>query len=251
MSTNKRSREDLTAMDSDDEQPLLSLDELFGRMKKMFEKTNTRIESCKSDLQSEFTALREDMHQFKAECSSNVNKLSAELSYTQDNVSLNYERILICNKSNDLLLSGVPYQSSENLPDYVRSVSLALGYSDQDRPQIYMKRLARLPIAAGSTPPVLLQFSFRAVRDEFYRRYLSSRNLSLTHLGFNVNKRVYLNENLTDLARTIKGGAIKLKKEGKLHSVFTKDGFVFVKDRPEDEARPVHSLEQLVNKPFP
>ncbi|EDS32913.1 papilin [Culex quinquefasciatus] len=97
----------------------------------------------------------------------------------------------------------------------------------------------------------LLQFTFRAARDEFYRRYLSSRNLSLSHLGFSVNKRIYLNENLTELARSIKGSALKMKKDGKLHSVFTKDGFVQVKDRAEDEARPVHSVEQLANKPFP
>ncbi|XP_039429409.1 uncharacterized protein LOC128093290 [Culex pipiens pallens] len=246
----KRSREDLTTSDPEEE-PVQSLDELFSRMKTMFEKTNARIENCKSDLQSEFAVLREDMQQFKTECSNNVNKLSADLSKTRDNVSLNYERILVCGKLNDLLLSGVPYQSSENISNYVRSVSLALGYSDQDRPLIYTKRLARLPIADGTAPPLLLQFTFRAARDEFYRRYLSSRNLSLSHLGFSVNKRIYLNENLTELARSIKGSALKMKKDGKLHSVFTKDGFVQVKDRAEDEARPVHSVEQLANKPFP
>lgn len=242
----KRSREDLTKSDSEDE-PVQSLDQLFSRMKSMFEETNERIECCKTDLQSEFAVLRDDMQQFKDECTNNVNKLSAELSKTQDNVSLNYERILICGKLNDLLLSGVPYQSSENISNYVRSVSLALGYSDQDRPLIYTKRLARLPIADGAAPPLLLQFTFRAARDEFYRRYLSSRNLSLSHLGFTINKRIYLNENLTELARAIKGSALKLKKDGKLHSVFTKDGFVQVKTRAEDEARPVLSMEQLTN----
>ncbi|EDS36084.1 conserved hypothetical protein [Culex quinquefasciatus] len=164
----KRSREDLTTSDPEEE-PVQSLDELFSRMKTMFEKTNARIENCKSDLQSEFAVLREDMQQFKTECSNNVNKLSADLSKTRDNVSLNYERILVCGKLNDLLLSG----------------------------------------------------------------------------------RIYLNENLTELARSIKGSALKMKKDGKLHSVFTKDGFVQVKDRAEDEARPVHSVEQLANKPFP
>lgn len=247
----KRSREDLTKSDPEDDAPVESLDELFSRMKTMFEKTNMKIESCKTDLQSEFAVLREDMQQYKAECTNNVNKLSADLAITRDNVSLNYERIQISGKLNDLLLSGVPYQPSENIPDYVRSVSLALGYSDQDRPMIYTKRLARLPIANGSAPPLLLQFTFRAARDDFYRRYLSTRNLSLLHLGFTVNKRIYLNENLTELARTIKGSALKMKKDGKLHSVFTKDGFVQVKDRAEDEARPVHSVEQLANKPFP
>lgn len=93
----------------------------------------------------------------------------------------------------------------------------SLGYGEQDQPLISVKRLARIPIAPGSTPPIALKFAFKFARDEFYSRYLRSRKLTLEHLGFNVNKRVYLNENLTELARKVKTHAVKLKKAGKQH----------------------------------
>lgn len=147
--------------------------------------------------------------------------------------------------TNDLLLSGVPYKPNEDLSIYINKVSTALGYVEHVMPLIHTKRLARLPIEAGASPPIVLQFAFKNVRDDFYQRYLSSRSLSLNHLGFNVNKRIYVNENLTILARQVKAHAIKLKKSGKLHSVFTKDGFVFIKRKPEDQAQLVLSVDSL------
>lgn len=237
----KRSRDDLDETDD----RIQSFDELLTRMKQMFDDTNTRIDTCKSDLQAEFTTLRENVQSFKDRCSVEINNLSDALALTQNNVNLNHERHLKNSKSNDLLLSGVPYHQPEDLLGFVKSASAALGYGERELPLIYTKRLARPPIAPGSTPPILLQFAFRAARDDFYFRYLSSHNLSLTHLGFNVNKRVYLNENLTDQARSIKGAALKLKKSGKLHSVYTKDGFIFVKPAEGGEAKLVNSLEQL------
>ena len=92
------------------------------------------------------------------------------------------------------------------------------------------KRLARFPIQANTTPPIMIQFAFKCVRDDFYRRYLSSRNLSLIQLGFNVNQRVYINENLTEQGRRIKN----------LCAVFTKDGCVYVKTAVETEPVPVN-----------
>lgn len=238
----KRSRDELDKTDDE----VQTFDELLTRMKQMFDETNSRIDSCKSDLQSEFATLREDVQTFKDRCTVEINNLSDALVKTQNNVNLNHERHLKSSKSYDLLLSGVPYQQHEDLLGFVKRASAALGYDERELPLIYSKRLARPPIVAGSTPPILLQFAFRAARDDFYFRYLSSHNLSLIHLGFNVNKRVYLNENLTEQARAIKSAALKLKKSGKIHSVYTKDGFIYVKAAEGGEARAVNSLEQLV-----
>lgn len=237
----KRSREDLDASNEHIE----SLDDLYSKMQLMFNETNTKIETSKRDLRNEISTLREDVQQLKLDCSSEIKQLSVSVSHIQSNVQLNKERVLAVSKMNDLLLSGVPYIPTENPNDYVRKAALVLGYGDQEVPLVYCKRLCKLPISAGATPPILLQFAFKSLRDEFYRRYLSTRNLTLTHLGLNVNKRIYLNENLTDLSRKIKAEALKLKKSGKLHSVFTRDGFVYVKRTAEEEVQMIFSLDQL------
>lgn len=238
----KRSRDDL---DRTDEDQIESLNDLFSRMQSMFDNTNKRIDSCKADLQAEITTLRNDVHQFKVECTSNINELSTSITKMRTYVHQNSERIRAAEKSNDLILAGVPYVSNEDVSILIRKVSIALGYTEQDLPLLYSQRLAKVPIANGATPPIVLQFAFKLARDNFYRRYLSVRNLSLIHIGFNVDKRIYINENMTDEARRIKGKAISLRRSGKLHAVFTKDGCVFIKPTPDDEAVMVRSLDEL------
>lgn len=174
-----------------------------------------------------------------------MKRLSDAIVDVRSDIALDRERIMYTEKSNDLLLSGVPFASSEDLDGITGMIAAALGYAEGNIPLVTAKRLARIPIKPGSTPPIALQFAFKFVRDEFYVRYLKTRNLSLQHIGFNVNKRIYLNENLTELGRKIKSQAINLKKAGKLHSVYTRDGAVFVKVDAKAEPQIIHFMDQL------
>lgn len=244
----KRSRDDLDKADDHVD----SLDELLNRMRQMFDDTNTKIEvnieNCKRELQTEIGILREDMQQMNTDFSSEVRRLTDSVISIRNDVQINKERILVVERRNDLLLSGVPFQPSENLMDYFLKIANALGYAEGNAPQVYAKRLAKPPIAVGATPLIVLQFGFKLARDDFYNRYLSSRNLSLTHLGFDVNKRIFLNENLTEEARKIKSLAVKLKKAGKLFSVFTRDGAIHVKSSADAAVQRINSVDQLVEK---
>lgn len=239
----KRSRDDVA------DGHVKSLDELLLRMQNMFDNTNTKIEtavdSCKRDLQAEINTLRADVRKIQSECSSEIRRLSDSVMEIGVDVRTNKQRILVGEKRNDLLLSGVPYLAAEDLMGYVTSISSYLGYGADCIPHIYPKRLARTPIPAGATPPIVLQFSFKLARDEFYNRYLSSRDLSLSHLGFDVNKRIFINENLTEEARKIKALAIKLKKAGKLMSVYTRNGTVFIKACADAAVQPIYAEDQL------
>lgn len=227
-----------------------SLDDLLLRMKRMFDNTNTRmeasVESCKRELHAEINTLRTDVHKIKTECSSEIRRLSDSVMKIGIDVRTNKQRILAGERRNDLLLSGVPYHATEDLRSFVARISSALGYDDGGVPLIYAKRLARIPIAVGATPPIALQFAFKLARDDFYNRYLSSRNLSLTHLGFDVNKRIFVNENLTEEARKIKALAVKMKKTGKIASVYTRNGTVYIKVSADAAAKPVFAEDQLV-----
>lgn len=238
----KRSRDDLDKSEGDE---IENLNDLFVRMQNMFQTTNAKIDVCKTDLQTEISTLREDVHQFKEECTSNINKLSDSLTEMRTSVHQNKERISAVEKSNDLILSGVPYVANEDVGQIVQRIAIALGFSEQNTPLMFSKRLAKIPIANGATPPIVIQFAFKLARDDFYRRYFTVRNLSLIHIGFNVDKRIFLNENLTDQTRRIKGKAINLKRTGKLYAVFTKDGCVFIKPTPEDAAILIRSLDEL------
>lgn len=241
----KRSREDLDHMEDSVE----SFDDLLIRMKQLIADGNAKIEekidSNNAALVNEISSLREEVHQLKADCYLDFGKLSEMQVKTDTAVRKNKDAVNRLAKSNDLILSGIPYNPTESTNVIVETISAALGYCEPNYPLVFSKRLARAPIAVGSTPPVLLQFAFKACRDDFFFRYLSKKNLNLGLLGFGVDKRVYLNENLTESARSIKGVALKLKSGGRIQNVFSKDGTIFVKPLGDDAAVPVFDVEDL------
>uniref|UniRef100_A0A182N7K7 Uncharacterized protein n=1 Tax=Anopheles dirus TaxID=7168 RepID=A0A182N7K7_9DIPT len=92
---------------------------------------------------------------------------------------------------------------------------------------------------------VHVQFVFRNARNEFYRRYQeggrAGTGLSLPDLGYDGEAygglRVFVSENLTRGNVSLKAEAMRLKRDGKIKSVFTVNGQIYVKrtidHRPE------------------
>lgn len=176
---------------------LVSIDDLFDRMKLMIEDGNVKIEQkidgFNSTLVNEISTLRTDVKALKADCVQQFRDLKESFTNTQRDVRINQETIKRQEKSHDLLLTGVPYSTTESTNGFLHQIALALGYSEATVPLAYTKRLARIPIVPGTTPPILMQFAFKASRDEFFHRYLSTRSLSLVSLGFNVDRRIFVN----------------------------------------------------------
>ncbi|XP_055534125.1 uncharacterized protein LOC129723748 [Wyeomyia smithii] len=219
----KRSRDDLDRTDD--------FEELLGRMQMMIDEGNKRIERKIDDgnrsLMQEIGTLRCEMEKLRDDTSRDIIQLTEKFTKTELDVGTNRDAIARLENSADLLLTGVPYNPSENTSVFLFKVASALGYSDSDVPVVFSKRLARVPIAVGSSPPILFQ------------------NLNLSQLGFDVTKRVYLNENLCESARQLKGHALKLKKEGRIQKVFTKHGVVFVKTNADSPAEAIRNQDQL------
>lgn len=235
-------------MDKTEEQDE-TFDNLLVRIKQMIDDGNTKIEqkieSSNKAVVCEIATLREEVHQLKADYARDLNRLNESHAKTELDVLKNKDAVNRLPKSNDLILTGVPYSPMENTGALIQKVAAALEYSDTNAPVVYTKRLARTPIVAGATPPILIQFAFRASRDEFFHRYFARKNLNLTQLGYDVDRRIYINENLTESARYIKGTALKLKRSGKIHHVFSKDGIIFVKPTEDVPALPIYYVDQL------
>lgn len=92
---------------------------------------------------------------------------------------------------------------------------------------------------------ILIQFAITVQRNEFYSRYLNSRSLSLSGIGFSVDKRIYINENLGPIVRNLRSKALQLKKAGKLRAVFTRSGVLFVRRIGEDKEIAVSAENDL------
>lgn len=224
-----------------------SLDDLLSRMQSMFDdminRTNAIIEACNLSLRGEISTVREDIQCVQNENRAEIEGLAECVAEIKADVCHVAERAAASEKSNDLLLFGVPFHPSENLPRYMRLICAQLGLADF--PHVYLKRLGRFPIKPGVTSPIVIQFAFKHERYDFFRRYIATRCLSLRHLGFKKDDRIYLNENLTELGRKIKRAALRLRACGKLHGVFTTDGIVYTKATADAKAVAILSLERL------
>lgn len=223
--------------------------DLLQKIKEMFEASNSKIEAkidaSVSMLEQRITSVEKQFSIFRSDCAANLNKLSTAITEVRNGVTAVSHRMDRLEKANDLLISGIPYAVNENLQNMFRNLASCLGYTDPDLPLVDLKRLMRLPITPGSSPPIACQFVFKNVRDEVYKRYLKSRNLTLRIVGFESDQRIYFNESLTPHARSIRTEAIKLKKNGTLLKVFTRNGIVYVQHKDRSEAEPINSVDQL------
>lgn len=223
--------------------------DLLSKIQRMFEDSNAKIEgkidSSISRVEHRISDVEKQLSTFQSECTGNINKLFSAVTEVRVGLSSTSQRLDRIEKRNDLLISGVPYVGNENLQQLFRNLATSLKFNASDTPLVDLKRLMRPPIAIGSTPLIVCQFAFKNARDEFYSRYLKTRSLSLRNVGFDSDARVYLNENLTPQARTIRSEAIKMKKKGMLLKVFTRNGVVYVQRGLETGAEPINEANQL------
>lgn len=239
-------------MDSIDGQlkPGSHLSTLDGLLKKVLHlceiecsTVRSKFQDSVSDIRNQISIVQNEIASLQTVYLQNVKKIAASVSAIEKDLEKSRkERI---NRSNDLIVSGIPYVPNENLNDMVQNIAQHLGYENNNLPIVYATRLPKRTRKYRETTPVLIQFVTNLSREQFFRRYLAKRDLSLQHVGFNSRQRVYINENLSTVDRQIWRYACKLRNDGKLVRVHLKNGIVLVKRSNDNHSTPIHSMKQL------
>lgn len=198
---------------------------------------NTEISNLKSEIKKDLEQVHTALKKSVADLSCRVNHNEEIICHTVSSLARSMNR-------NDLLISGVPFVQGEELIEYFGKCCQALDLTVV--PVVDIRRLHKSTMVPGKSYLILLQFAITNQRNDFYFKYLGSRSLTLDLLGFKSKDRFFVNENLTVAARAIKSKALFAKKDGKLHSVITRDGVVCVKKNPESESRRVETMDQLL-----
>lgn len=223
-----------------------SLTDLWDKIQEMFAQSKNdieaKIDSCKTDLEKK---IEQKLSYLRLDCGAEIEKIANVVSDVENDLACTKRNVVRLESSHELIVSGVPYTNDENPMLIFQNIAKALSYCATAIPMVHVKRLAKLPISVGSSPPLLIQFALRNLRDEFYGRYLRERSLNLRHIGFNNDNRIYMNENLSQADREIRTQAIKLKRQGRIHQVYTRSGMVYARIKNQDDAVPLQSLEQL------
>lgn len=207
------------------------------------------ITNQNKSLQDRMGRLENDLHNQLSkgldEIKAELSDVNARLHKVESELENNSESIARTLLTDDLIISGVPYTVGEDLLHYFRCWCLSMGYSENIIPMVDIRRLTRTPLSAGSSCLILVQFAISNQRNDFFSKYLAVRSLNLAQIGFQVNKRVYVNENLTPSARIIKSKAVELKRQGKLAHVYSRQGLIYVRELNSEENIVIKTVKEL------
>lgn len=247
--SNKRLRKDEVSADITLDDAVKLLMSQFSETKVMIDELrtdiNNKIEAVKTELESKLDLVSQDINMLKSECATKFENNDVAVSSLNERVDMMTHSIENLQNRSELIVSGIPFMSGENLNAYFNAICKQLGFCDDSNPLVDIRRMKSKALKDGTESLIVVQFALRSGRDDFYGAYLRTRNLNLRHLGLNSDRRVYINENLTVAARKIKVAALKLKKADKLASVYTKQGIVYVRKTTESLPLAVNSEEDL------
>ena len=98
--------------------------------------------------------------------------------------------------------------------------------------------------------PIIIKLSSPQSKHSFLHNLAKFRRdnneiLRLKHMGFESEKEIYINEQLTKANHKILKTAVGMKKKKSLWSVYTRNGIIFVKKRQNENAIRIENVNQL------
>uniref|UniRef100_A0A182P6D1 Uncharacterized protein n=1 Tax=Anopheles epiroticus TaxID=199890 RepID=A0A182P6D1_9DIPT len=221
-------------------------------------------------LEQKLDKLLDSVVKIKADMHRRIDRLGKRVEQIHLDVQLNIDNTDRALLRNDLLLIGIPHLEREDLQQCFWAVCRVLEYSEQDIPQVDIRRqrvtgggggggnrrttAAQKQHGGGggdtepatcSPAPIVVEFMFKTLRDQFYRAYQAKRVLRLSDIGFSSDRRFFVNEVLTKYNQKLMAEAVRRKRLGQLHSVYTVDGIVYVQRVAGEKGTKVTSFSCL------
>lgn len=91
-----------------------------------FNNIESKIDACKSDLEDRIDGIEHKLAELKNECNSNVQNIAGTVDVIRHELDHTKEGIDRLGRSQDVLISGVPYLQNENLLGLFRNIANSL-----------------------------------------------------------------------------------------------------------------------------
>uniref|UniRef100_A0A182PZR5 Uncharacterized protein n=1 Tax=Anopheles farauti TaxID=69004 RepID=A0A182PZR5_9DIPT len=218
-------------------------------------------------LEQKLDKLLDSVVKIKTDMHRRIDRLGRRVEQIHLDVQLNIDNTDRALLRNDLLLIGIPYREREDLQHCFRDVCRALEYADHDIPAVDIRRQRLSHSASGGggnrrgkstttghtgsvteplpPAPIVVEFMFKTLRDQFYRAYQAKRVLRLSDIGIASDRRFFVNEVLTKYNQKLMAEAVRRKRLGLLHSVYTVDGIVYVQRMAGEKGTKVTNFSSM------
>lgn len=205
-----------------------SMMQQFTETRQLIDTVRSEIKDVNSKIESVKMELKSDINMLKDECAVKFQCHDATMESLNKKIDRVSQTVGALQNQNELIISGIPYQSGENLNSTLKQIGKHLAVKDATTLMMEPRRM-KSGSNSGRDGLIVVEFALKMARDEFYSAYLRKCDLKLNHIGLDSDRRVYINESLTSEARKLKSMALHLKKAGKLTSVHSKQGVIHVK----------------------
>lgn len=200
-------------------------------LKADFQQITERVTSLESQC-SEISALREEIVVLKNSMKTTESKLQ---HYENSSVSC------------DLRINGVPYVRDENLNMVFENICKSLNMHTPDYKTIYRTKNSQSKLP---DTPIMVKFFSSYDRNSLLRSVAlfkkhTKNNILLSHIGFDSQRAIYINENLTAENFKILRAAKSLQKSKAIHTAFSLRGIVYIKVNHSDPPQRISSPDDL------
>lgn len=213
----------------------------------------TLSDNIKAEFQLQITQINDKIDANQASVQSQINELKSNVDQCMTQTGNNEDDVKRTAKLNELKIIGISHTNSENLSAIFDLMAKLVKFDVSNAVNIpTLTRIYKRDWTTNVSTPtqiIIAKFVANHIRNEFYSLYLNKIAAKEPIMSENINlpsgKRIIIGESLTAYNSSIFTEAIKLKKEGALSQVFTKDGTVHVKAIKTAKAKPIRSQQQL------
>lgn len=199
---------------------------------------DNKIDSLQKDMDTKFSTLNDEVR-------SDLNSLATRVQVTENMC----ERLDRQAHLSDLIMNGIPATENENLEAIYGNICDTIGFASKTFTLLSIFRVKSKTNKSGS---VILKFISANACNNFYHKYLHFKDLTLVHVGFLTESRIYIHESLTSTNAAIYRRALELKKSGILNKAYTNNGFVYCKvkaDSPPMQCLQLSQFDKFDNVP--
>lgn len=170
-----------------------------------------------------------------------INQRIDLISNNEVNISLIDDRISDLERLShgcDLIIRGIP-KEVRDLKQVFDEMSKAISCNIDHNS---IGTIFRLP--NGS---ILVKFISVGAKQYFFSMYLKQHNLNLSHIGYQVQNRIYINECLSKNTAMLLRVANTMRKDGWIFKTYTKNGYLFIRKSETGEDIKITSKTQLLS----
>lgn len=229
----------------------------FDDVAKHIANENTKLsERIVHGFKTELAKVRDDMKGDLDSLSNNlydsVQRVEDEQSSQKSRIAQLEDTVARMQRITELIISGVPVTANESCVNIVTKIASVIN-CHLNANAIRAFRLnktghnqlkKRLRNMDNANPPIIMvKFPSTSDKNDFFSKYLSRKNLSLTDIGYTIPQRIYVKENLTPQNYKIFQACENAKRAGSIDKYFTRDGTCHMVLQPNGKTIKVDSLE--------